>query len=55
MKSLLTEREYLCVKYMVLEGMSSSMTGKILGVKRQTANETKIRGLNKLRKHIIDH
>lgn len=55
MKSLLTEREYLCVKYMVLDGMSSSQAGKILGVKRQTVNEAKIRGLNKLKKHIINH
>lgn len=49
MKSVLSEREYICVKLMIVDGMSSAEAAKILNITRQTVNEAKIRGLSKLK------
>ena len=51
LRNTLTEREYSCVKLMVLEGLSSTHAANILGITRQTANEAKIRALAKLKKY----
>lgn len=53
MKRILTEREYICVKLMIIDSMSSAEAANVLGIARQTVNEAKIRGLKKL-KAIID-
>ena len=50
MKSVLTEKEYICIKLMVILELSASQAGKILGITKQTANTTKLRGIKKLRK-----
>lgn len=50
MKSVLTEKEYICIKLMVIRELSASQAGKILGITKQTANTTKLRGIKKLRK-----
>lgn len=53
MKQVLTEREYSCVKLMVIEGLSSAEAAKLLGISRQTVNENKNRGLNKLKAALL--
>lgn len=50
LRNTLTEREYSCIKLMVLDGLSSTRAANILGITRQTANEAKIRALAKLKK-----
>ena len=50
MEQVLTEREYTCVKLMVIDGLSSTEAAKLLGISRQTVNENKNRGLRKLKK-----
>ena len=52
MKKVLTEREYQCVKLIVINGLSSSEAAKKLGITKQSANESKIRGLSKLKKYL---
>lgn len=49
LKSILSEREYSCLKLMVLEGHSSTEAARILGIARQTVNEAKIRALKKIK------
>ena len=49
MKSVLSEREYICMKLMVIDGLSSTEAAKILNISRQTVNEAKIRAINKLK------
>ena len=51
LRNTLTEREYSCIKLMVLDGLSSTRAANILGITRQSANEAKIRALTKLKKH----
>ncbi len=52
MKRILTEREYTCIHLTIIEGYSSTEVAKILNISRQTANENKLRGLEKLKKYI---
>ena len=54
LRNTLTEREYSCIKLMVLDGLSSTQAANILGITRQTANEAKIRALAKLKRLLIN-
>lgn len=52
MKRILTEREYICIHLIIIDGYSSTEAARMLGISRQTANENKLRGLEKLKKYI---
>lgn len=54
LRNTLTEREYSCIKLMVLDGLSSTQAANILGITRQSANEAKIRALTKLKRLLIN-
>ena len=54
LRNTLTEREYSCIKLMVLDGLSSTQAANILGITRQSANEAKIRALAKLKRLLIN-
>ena len=49
MKSVLTEREFLCVDLVVLQGYTAEQVGERLGITKQAVNQCKKRGLNKLK------
>ena len=49
MKEKLSKREYVCVKLMVIDGLTSTEAAKILKISRQSVNEAKNRGLKKLK------
>ena len=46
--SLLSEREYICIKLTILDGLTSSEAASRLGITRQSANESKLRALKKI-------
>ena len=50
MKSVLTEREFMCVKLIVLDGWTADAVAKKLGVSKQAINQCKNRALSKLKK-----
>lgn len=49
MKEHLTDREYICVKLIVIDCLSSNEAAKLLGITKQSANEAKLRALRKLK------
>lgn len=49
MQEALTNKEYICIKLMVIDGLPVSTIAKLLHISRQTANETKLRALSKLK------
>ena len=53
MKEYLTQREYICVKLMVIDGLSSTEAAKKLNISRQTVNEAKKRALRKIRCNLV--
>lgn len=48
-KSLLTEREFMCVKLIVIDGWTADMVSKKLGVSKQAINQCKLRALKKVK------
>lgn len=50
MRSVLTEREFLCVRLTVFGGWTSEMVANKLGISKQAVNQCKLRGYNKLKK-----
>ena len=50
LKINITKNKYICIKLMAIRELSASQAGKILGITKQTANTTKLRGIKKLRK-----
>ena len=49
----LTEREFLCVRLIVLEGWTAEEVSKRLGVSKQAVNQCKRRALDKVKKIYI--
>lgn len=49
LKSVLTEKEFLCVKLMILDGLTAEIISKKLGVSKQAVNQCKKRALKKLK------
>ena len=52
MKSVLTEREFLCVDLIVIQGYTAEQVGALLEITKQAANQCKKRALNKLKKYL---
>ena len=52
MKSVLTEREFLCVDLIVIQGYTAEQVGKMLGITKQAVNQCKKRALKKLEKTV---
>lgn len=50
MKTVLTEREQLCVRRIVLEGWTAESLAATLGISKQAVNQCKKRALEKLKK-----
>ena len=50
MKTVLTEREQLCVRRIVLEGWTAESLAVTLGISKQAVNQCKKRALEKLKK-----
>lgn len=48
-KSLLTEREFMCVKLIVIDGWTADTVSKKLGVSKQAINQCKLRALKKVK------
>ncbi len=49
MRSVLTVREFMCIRLTVFEGWTSEMVAKKLGISKQAVNQSKLRGCNKLK------
>lgn len=49
LRESLTEREFMCVKLIVLDGWTAEAVAKKAGVSKQAINQCKIRALSKLR------
>lgn len=49
LKSVLTKKEFLCVKLIVLDGLTAEVISKKLGVSKQAVNQCKNRALKKLK------
>lgn len=49
----LTEREFLCIRLIVLEGWTAEEVSKRLGVSKQAVNQCKRRALDKVKKIYI--
>ena len=52
-EELLSEKEYACIKLTVIEGLTSTEAASRLGITRQTANESKLRALKKIRNSLF--
>ena len=48
-----TEREFLCIRLIVLEGWTAEEVSKRLGVSKQAVNQCKRRALDKVKKIYI--
>ncbi len=53
LRSILTERELICIKLIVLEGYTAKYVADKLGVTKQAVNQCKNRALKKLKKYFI--
>jgi len=51
LKSLLTEKEFICLYYTVIQGYTSEETSKMLNITKQACNQTKLRAIGKIRKY----
>ena len=54
-RGLLTEREFLCVKYIIIMGYTADQVAKLLGVTKQAINQCKQRALKKIRKGMFEN
>ena len=52
-RAQLTEREFLCIRLIVLEGWTAEEVSKRLGVSKQAVNQCKRRALDKVKKIYI--
>lgn len=49
LRSELTEREFICVRMIIIEGWTAEMVAKKLGVSKQAVNQCKLRALEKIK------
>ncbi len=52
LKCYLTNKEYICFNMMVVKGFSASQVSERLGLTRQAINNTKKRGIKRLKENI---
>ena len=53
MQSILTEREFICVYSIVIDGWTAEKVAKKLGITKQAVNQCKLRALNKLKNELF--
>lgn len=52
LRSELSEREFICVRLIIIEGWTAEVVAKKMGISKQAVNQCKLRALDKLKKHI---
>ena len=52
LRSELTEREFICVRMIIIEGWTAEVVAKKLGVSKQAVNQCKLRALEKIKKKL---